>query len=935
MMNPETFTDRTSAVLARAQEMAREFAHPTLTPLHIAAALFEDQDGEVSGDGFLRSVVSKAGADPTPIERRMKAAVVKLPSQTPPPDTPPSTSSATLRCLRAADDVRKRQHDTHLAVDHLVLALLDDHDVSRILLDPSSGLSRKSLEQAIASARGSRRVDSRSADGTYEALSKYATDLVALAREGKLDPCIGRDDEIRRVIRVLARRTKNNPVLIGEPGVGKTAIVEGLAQRIVRKDVPESLQGKLFSLDMGALVAGAKYRGEFEERLKSVLKDVEDAHGNVILFIDEIHLVLGAGKADGAMDAANLLKPMLARGMLRLIGATTLAEYQKYVEKDAAFERRFQQVLVQEPSVESTISILRGLREKYETYHGVTIQDSALVAAATLADRFISGRFLPDKAIDLVDEACASTRVQLDSQPEEIDILERKQLQLQVEATALAKEKDSGSHQRLARVNEDIARIGEQLKPLKLRYAAEKGRLDEIRGLRAKLDALRAKIVDAEARYDLALAADLKYGAVPEVEKRIDQLEAQQREDRERRAAAAAAASTDGDSTPAGAPMLSESVGPDQITTVIARWTGIPVERLSKSQVERLLDLGNALHKRVVGQDQAVSSVADAILRSRAGLAGRNQPIGSFLFLGPTGVGKTELAKALASELFDDEKKGLVRFDMSEYMEQHSVSRLIGAPPGYIGHDAGGQLTEAVRRRPYSVVLFDEVEKAHPLVLNVLLQILDDGRLTDSQGRTVDFSNTVVILTSNVGSPLLQDAGASRIEEPVRSAVMAQVRAAFKPELLNRITDIVIFSPLSLEQLRKIVFQQLSYIGERLEPRNIRLAMTPAAADAVLAAAYDPRYGARPIRRHLESRLVTRLSRMLVAGQLPDNSLATAETVADRRRRHSEEGAASSRPTSPAKRSRVEDEGFVDESMADDEILIRVEALQVEDDMEL
>ncbi|KAI9340433.1 P-loop containing nucleoside triphosphate hydrolase protein [Zopfochytrium polystomum] len=880
MINPDVFTDKVSGVLSQAQDLARHHGHSTLTPLHILSALFDEGAGSDSspadhhhqGDSFLRSVLSKAGGDPTLVQRRAMSAVVKLPSQSPPPDTV-SLSPAALKCLRAADDLRKKQKDSHLAIDHLILALLDDPEVTKVVVTECK-VSKKAVELAIQSTRGSRRVDSKSADGNYEALSKYAVDLVALAREGKLDPCIGRDEEIRRVIRVLARRTKNNPVLIGEPGVGKTAIVEGLAQRIVRKDVPQSLQGKLYSLDMGALIAGAKYRGEFEERLKSVLKEVEEAEGNVILFIDEMHLVLGAGKTDGAMDAANLLKPMLARGMLRLIGATTLAEYQKYVEKDAAFERRFQQVLVAEPSVEATISILRGLREKYENYHGVNLLDSALVTAATLADRFISGRFLPDKAIDLVDEACASIRVQLDSQPEAIDILERKQLQLEIEATALAKEKDNASHQRLSKVNEEIARIKESLKPLKLKYESDKGRLDEIRDLKAKLDGLRAKIADAEANYDLARAADLKYGAVPEVEKRIEQLEALQREERERRAA------TNGD---ASGVMLSESVGPDQIMTVIAKWTGIPVERLSKSQVERLLKLGDALHKRVVGQDEAVESVAAAILRSRAGLAGKNQPIGSFLFLGPTGVGKTELAKALAFELFDDEKKGLVRFDMSEYMEQHAVSRLIGAPPGYIGHDAGGQLTEAIRRHPYSVILLDEIEKAHPQVLNVFLQVLDDGRLTDSQGRTVDFTNTVIIMTSNVGSSYLQSV--DDVDDAVRKLVMSEVRRSFKPELLNRITDIVVFSPLRLPQLHKIVFQQLAQIAVRLEPRNIKLTMTAAAADAVLAAAYDPHYGARPLRRYLESHLVTRLSRMLVSGEMPENCLATVETAGERRAR--------------------------------------------------
>ncbi|KAJ3302161.1 hypothetical protein HDU76_005569 [Blyttiomyces sp. JEL0837] len=856
-------------------------------------------DGEMEASS---SSSSKSGCDPTIVERKVKSALVKLPSQSPAPDQI-SFSQSLLKAFRNADDLRKKQKDSHLAVDHLVMGLMDERDAWTALNE--AGVNKKAVEQAIATVRGSRRVDSKSAEGTYEALSKYAIDLVSLAREGKLDPCIGRDDEIRRVIRVLARRTKNNPVLIGEPGVGKTAIVEGLAQRIVRKDVPESLQGKLYSLDMGALIAGAKYRGEFEERLKAVLKEVKDAEGGIILFIDEIHLVLGAGKTDGAMDAANLLKPMLARGELRLIGATTLSEYQKYVEKDAAFERRFQQVLVTEPSVESTISILRGLREKYENYHGVKIQDAALVTAATLADRFITNRFLPDKAIDLVDECCASVRVQLDSQPEVIDILERKRLQLEIEATALAKEKDAASQGRLAKVNEEISKIKEQLKPLKLKYENEKGRLDEIRTLKNKLDTLRNKVADAESRYDLALAADLKFGAIPEVEKQIATLENQQRQEKER------LAKQDESNGIESSRLFTEAVGPDQIMEVVARWTGIPVERLSKSQIERLLKLNETLQKRVVGQDEAVNAVAEAILRSRAGLSGKNQPIGSFLFLGPTGVGKTELAKTLALELFDDDKKGLVRIDMSEYMESHSVSRLIGAPPGYVGHEQGGQLTEVVRRRPYCVILLDEIEKAHSQVLNVLLQVLDDGRLTDSLGRTVDFTNTVIIMTSNVGSMYLQEV--DEVNDEVKTRVMTEVRRSFKPELLNRITEIVVFGPLRQKQLHKIVYAQLSDIAARLEARDIKLEMTPAAADAILKASYDPHYGARPLRRYLERKVVTQLSRMIVAGEIEDHCVAVVETLGERRVR--ERGAAGGKGV---KRNSAGEE-------LDSEVVIRVE----------
>ncbi|KAJ3026269.1 UNVERIFIED_CONTAM: hypothetical protein HDU68_005935 [Siphonaria sp. JEL0065] len=871
-LSPESFTDKTSEVLAKAQQLARDFSHTTITAIHILNAMMED------GDGFLRSVVSKAGADPVMLERKLKAALVKLPAQTPAPDQVTFSQSA-LKVLRTADDKRKQQNDSHVAVDHVLLAALTDRDVSAAF--EAAAVNKTALEQAVQHARGGRRVDSAGSDANYEALSKYAIDLCALAREGKLDPVIGRDEEIRRVIRVLARCTKNNPVLIGEPGTGKTAIAEGLAQRIVQKDVPQSLQAKVFSLDMGALVAGAKYRGEFEERLKAVLKEVKEAEGGIILFIDEIHLVLGAGKTDGAMDAANLMKPMLARGELRVIGATTLSEYQKYVEKDPAFERRFQQVLVAEPSVESTISILRGLREKYENYHGVKLMDTALVAAATLSDRFITNRFLPDKAIDLIDEACASTRVQLDSQPEAIDILERKHLQLEIEATALAKEKDTASQQRLVKVREEMSKIKEELKPLKLRYEAERGRLDEIRELKVKLDELKIKIQNAEHNYDLALAADLKYGAVPELKAKIESLERQHAE--EKKARATAMNVEDG-----GRQLLTELVGPDQIMEVVARWTGIPVERLNKSQVERLLNLADSLHKRVVGQDEAVDAVAAAILRSRAGLAGRNQPIGSFLFLGPTGVGKTELAKTLAFELFDDEKKGLQRFDMSEYMEQHSVARLIGAPPGYVGYDSGGQLTEVVRRHPYCVILFDEVEKAHPQVLNVLLQVLDDGRLTDGQGRVVDFTNTVIIMTSNIGARYLQEV--DEVTDAVQDRVMKEVKTTFKPELLNRISDIVVFSPLRQKQLHKIVFAQLTQIAQRLESRNIKLSMTDGAANAILSASYDPHYGARPLRRYLERKVVTQLSRMLVSGDLPDQSIATVETVAEKRARESPRG---------------------------------------------
>lgn len=748
---------------------------------------------------------------------------------------------------------------------HIFQALLSDRDIASAFGE--AGLTPSTMESAVRELRAGRQIDSKSAEENYEALSKYGQDLVALAEAGKLDPVIGRDDEIRRVIRVLSRRTKNNPVLIGQPGTGKTAIVEGLAGRIVRGDIPDNLNCRIISLDMGALIAGAKYRGEFEERLKAVLKEVKDAQGKIILFIDEIHLVLGAGKTDGAMDAANLLKPMLARGELRCIGATTLKEYQKYVEKDPAFERRFQQVMVKEPSVEDTISILRGLKDRYEVHHGVRIADAALVVAAQLAHRYITNRFLPDKAIDLVDEACASTRVQLNSRPEVIDVLERKRLQLEIEETALSREEDEASKARLEVVREQLAATKEQLAPLNLQYENSRSQIEELRELRRKLEEKNLKVEEAERRKDLALVADLKYGAIPDLEQKIAELSEKMKETKLQNNS-----------------MVSETVEVDQIAEVVSRWTGIPVTKLNQTEREKLLNLSDVLHKRVVGQDAAVDAVAEAVLRSRAGLGRPHQPTGSFLFLGPTGVGKTELAKALAADLFDDEKH-MIRIDMSEYMESHSVSRLIGAPPGYVGHEEGGQLTEAVYRRPYSVVLFDEVEKAHPQVFNVLLQVLDDGRLTDGQGRTVDFSNVIIVLTSNLGSEFLlnlkpkgsvhdedDEMNGGQIPEAVKEKVMEVVKKAFRPEFLNRLDDIVIFSALSGSDLKEIVQQQMNYLGKRLEDKGIVLKMTDPAAEFVLKQAYDPAYGARPIKRFLEKNVVTHLSKLIIAGTLHDHS---------------------------------------------------------------
>ncbi|KAA6429047.1 MAG: heat shock [Trebouxia sp. A1-2] len=809
-MDGHKFTQKTAQALSAAQELANEHSHQQLTPLHVAVTLLQDPDG------LAKTAVGKVGSDETwrSINRVLQKRLVKLPSISPAPDDV-FASNELRKCLQQASKLQKTRKDSFLGVDVLLHAIINDKEVSACLNE--AGINKSQIEGALDDVRGPRaRVESATGDEQYEALEKYGTDLTAR--------------------------------------VGKTAIVEGLAQRVVRGDVPSPLkETRVVSLDMGALVAGAKYRGEFEERLKSVLAEVKEAAGKVILFIDEIHLVLGAGKGEGAMDAANLLKPMLARGELRCIGATTLAEYRQHMEKDAAFERRFQQVLLGEPTVQDTINILRGISERYSSYHGVRIADRALVVAAELADRYITNRFLPDKAIDLVDEACSNMRVQLDSMPEEMDKMQRQQYRLQVEEAALSKEKDPISAARLEEVRQELGSLTDTLQPLQLRYAAEKTRLDELRSLQQKQQDLQAKLDQAEYRMDQVTAADIKYGAMHDVAEAIKQRLAE---------------------APGNA-MLKEEVGPEQVADIVSMWTGIPVSKLQQGERVRLLQLKEELHKRVIGQDKAVQAVADAVLRTRAGLAARNRG-SSFLFLGPTGVGKTELAKALAALMFDDEKM-MVRIDMGEYMEKHTVSRLIGAPPGYVGHEEGGQLTEAVRRRPYSVILLDEVEKAHRDVTNVLLSVLDDGRLTDSQGRTVSFANTVIIMTSNLGSELLLQHNTS---SEARAEVMQAVKAHFRPELLNRLDEIVVFEPLSKTRLREVARMQTGELNQRLKGKHIALELTDAALDYVVAESYDHLYGARPLRRWLEQHVITDLSRMIISGQLEEGSKVTATAQA-------------------------------------------------------
>ncbi|MGM9593395.1 MAG: ATP-dependent chaperone ClpB [Candidatus Onthomonas sp.] len=843
-MSNLNYTRKSQEALVAAQQLGQEYGSPQIEQPHLLYTLLDQ------ADGLIPQLVSAMGPDPESLKAAAKAEVEQLPKVSGGGREADKVyiSADMDKAMKAAQDEALKMKDEFVSVEHLFLGLVEKPDRALAKLFRTYQISKEKVLSALSSVRGNQRVTSDSPEDTYDALKKYGTDLVERARSQKLDPVIGRDDEIRNVIRILSRKTKNNPVLIGEPGVGKTAIAEGLAQRIVRKDVPKSLEDKtIFSLDMGALIAGAKYRGEFEERLKAVLNEVKKSEGKIILFIDELHTIVGAGKTEGSMDAGNLLKPMLARGELHCIGATTLDEYRQYIEKDAALERRFQPVTVNEPTVEDAIAILRGLKERYEVFHGVKIQDSALIAAATLSDRYISDRFLPDKAIDLVDEACALIRTEIDSMPTELDVISRKIIQLQIEETALKKETDSLSQDRLAKLQEELANLQDEFNTKKAQWDNEKHAIEHVQKLREQIEQVKRDLEVAQRSFDYEKASQLQFGQLPNLQRELAEQEAIAAEGKKRS-------------------LLRDQVTEEEIARIVERWTGIPVSKLMEGEREKLLHMEDILHKRVIGQDEAVQRVSEAILRSRAGIQDPGRPIGSFLFLGPTGVGKTELAKTLAETLFDSERN-LVRIDMSEYMEKYSVSRLIGAPPGYVGYEEGGQLTEAVRRKPYSVVLFDEVEKAHPDVFNVLLQVLDDGRITDSQGRTVDFKNTILILTSNLGSQYLLDGidADGEIKPEARANVERLLKQSFRPEFLNRLDEIVFYKPLTRANIGSIIHLQMDDLNRRLAERQLSVELTPAAEDFVVEESYDPAFGARPLRRYLQHTAETLIARKVIA----------------------------------------------------------------------
>ena len=844
-MNAEKFTQKSQEALSAAHQMAAAGNHSELTPLHLLVALLTQEDGLVP------RLIQKLGRDVQPLRQEAETALAKLPQVQGGGASQVYTSRAFTKVLAAAEKEADALKDEYLSVEHLFLALLEkDPDCQTIC--QKYGIDREQILQAIKKVRGNQRVTSQNPEQTFDALEKYGRDLTGLARDDKLDPVIGRDEEIRRVIQILSRRTKNNPVLIGEPGVGKTAIAEGLATRIIRGDVPEGLKDrKIVALDMGALLAGAKFRGEFEERMKAVLKEVSESEGDIILFIDELHTVVGAGAAEGAVDAGNMLKPMLARGELHCIGATTLDEYRKHIEKDAALERRFQTIIVDQPNVEETVSILRGLRERYEVHHGVKLRDSALVAAAVLSDRYISDRFLPDKAIDLVDEAAAKLRTEIDSRPQEIDEIARRQMQLEIELAGLRKDDDPSSRDKVKKIEKQLADVKDEFNRLNAKWEAEKDAIKEVRELRESLELARSQLTRAEREYNLDKVAELRHGTIPNLENTIQEAEERLNKAQSDR-------------------LLQEEVTEEDVAEIISRWTHIPVSRLVESEREKLLKLSDELHERVVGQDEAVQAVADAVLRARAGLKEENRPIGSFIFLGPTGVGKTELARTLAHSLFDDER-AMVRIDMSEYMEKHTVARLIGAPPGYVGYEEAGQLTEAVRRHPYSVLLFDEIEKAHHDVFNILLQILDEGRLTDSHGRTVNFSNTVIIMTSNIGSARIVEERESDFEK-MKEQVIGELRHHFRPEFLNRVDDIMVFHALSKDDILAIVNLQLQRFAARLQNAGLTLETSEAARRELAEQGYDPVYGARPIKRTISRNLENPISRMIISGDAQEGN---------------------------------------------------------------